>query len=409
MLAGTEPDGLSRPDVDVRSAPRCPCCGGAETRILYRVPAIPVHSCVLLDTSAAAKSFPKRDLELAFCDDCGFGFNHIFDEEVMRYSTDFEESQHFSDTFNGFARRLAGEIALRCDIKGKRVLEIGCGKGEFLAELCKAGDATGVGIDPGFRSDNGRSAANGLVDFIVDHFGPRYKGLAADVILCRHTLEHIAPVSRFVGDIREMVGSRDDVWVMFETPDFKRVMQEGAFWDIYYEHCSYFSPGAHARLFRDNGFDVTELELAYDDQYILQYALPAAGLTAPRLPLEHDLDELRQLADSFAARVRAIQDGWRKRICDAHAAGRRVVLWGGGSKAVAFLTTLALGPEVHAAVDINPYKQNKFAPGTGHPIIAPQDLVATPPDLVIVMNPIYVREVRQSLAELGLQPEVLAV
>ncbi len=91
------------------------------------------------------------------------------------------------------------------------------------------------------------------------------------------------------------------------------------------------------------------------------------------------------------------------------AAGRRVVLWGGGSKAVSFLTTLGLADEVQAAVDINPYKQGKFTPGSGHPVIAPAELRALEPDLVVVMNPIYTGEVRNLLAGLGLYPEVLSL
>jgi len=89
--------------------------------------------------------------------------------------------------------------------------------------------------------------------------------------------------------------------------------------------------------------------------------------------------------------------------------GRGVVLWGGGSKAVSFLTTLGLDSEVEAAVDINPFKQGKFVPGSGHPIIAPEDLPGLDPGLVIVMNPIYVEEVSLQLASLGLSPQVTAV
>ena len=37
----------------------------------------------------------------------------------------------------------------------------------------------------------------------------------------------------------------------FELPDSRRVFDEVAFWDIYYEHCSYFTPGSLARLFRE--------------------------------------------------------------------------------------------------------------------------------------------------------------
>lgn len=392
-----------------RLSVRCPCCESEVTETIYHVPSIPVHSCVLLGSPEEARAFPRRDLTLAFCDSCGFLFNKDFDEEVMRYSTDFEESQHFSGTFNSFAKTLAKEIADVCDVAGKRVLEIGCGKGEFLAELCRVGGATGLGIDPGYRPDEGRGTQDEALEFIVDHFGPEYEHLTADVVLCRHTLEHIPNTGEFVRSIRGMTGADDDVWIVFETPDAKRVLAEAAFWDIYYEHCSYFSPGTHARLFRQEGFDVTDLQLVYDEQYIVQYARPSADGTRPVLPLEHDLSEMRGLRDTFPERVRRIREEWRSRVCDAHAAGRSVYLWGGGSKAVSFLTTLGLGEEVKAAVDINPYKQGKFTPGTGHPVIAPDALKNDPPDLVVVMNPIYVREIREMLNSLGLDPEVVAV
>ena len=391
------------------SGPSCPCCGGHNCEVIYKVASIPVHSCVLLDTAEAAHAFPKRDLELAFCGDCGFAFNHVFDERVIRYSTDFEESQHFSSTFNSFARGLARQIAERCGVSGKQVLEIGCGKGEFLIELCEAAGASGVGIDPGYRADPGRRPTKANVSFIVDRFGPEYQDLECDVVLCRHTLEHLPHVAEFMRSIRDMRGTGPDTWIVFETPDFKRVLEDGAFWDIYYEHCSYFSPGAHARVFRAHGFDVTDLELVYDAQYIVQYARPSAGPAAETLPLERDLDELRRLAEAFPSRVRALQARWRELLGEAHAQGWRTVLWGGGSKAVSFLTTLGLGDEIAAAVDINPYKQGRFTPGTGHPVIAPEALKANPPDLVIVMNPVYREEVKAALAGLRLHPGVVAV
>lgn len=387
----------------------CPSCGAGVGRIIYAALPVPVHSCVLLHSAEQARQFPRRNLELAFCDACGLIFNHLFDESVMGYSTGFEESQHFSETFNSFAKELASEIANRCEITGKYVVEIGCGKGEFLHQLCDVGGAIGLGIDPGYRADEGRNTEADTIKFINDFFGPQYIDLRADVVLCRHTLEHIAPVATFVRSVRDMIGMRDDAWVVFETPDAKRVLRECAFWDIYYEHCSYFSPGAHARLFRQEGFDVTDLSIVYDDQYIVQYAKPAKVRTKPKFELERDLEEMHGLAESFVAQVRGVREQWAERIRSAYADGRRVVLWSGGSKAVSFLTTLGLDHEVQAAVDINPYKQGKFTPGTGHPVVAPQSLVGQPPDLVIVMNRIYVQEVTRILDSLGLNPDIVAV
>jgi SAM-dependent methyltransferase len=388
---------------------RCPCCAAHVTRTLYRVPSIPVHSVVLLDSAEEARAFPQRDLELAYCDACGFVFNHIFDEALIAYSTNFEESQHFSGTFDAFAKQLAREIAQKCAVSGKHVLEIGCGKGEFLREFCRAGGATGLGIDPAYRADEGRCTPDDNVHFITDFFSDAYKHLSADVILCRHTLEHVASAATFIRSIREMIGVRDRTWVVFETPDAKRILAEGAFWDIYYEHSSYFSPGTHARLFRQEAFDVVDLALRYDDQYIIQYAKPAPKPTKSRLPLEQDLEQMHTLVERFPDRVKEIQEDWRQRVLSAWRKGQRVVLWGGGAKGVSFLTTLNLTEQVASVVDLNPYKQGKFIPGTGHAVIAPKALADQPPDLVIVMNPIYVAEVASNLKQLGLEPEIAAL
>ena len=388
---------------------RCPCCGAGTTHELYEVPSVPIHSCILLNSRNDAQSFARRELKLAHCDSCGFVFNFRFDEAVMRYSTDFEESQHFSGTFNAFAKTLAADIARKCNIAGRHVLEIGCGKGEFLRELCSQAGAIGLGIDPGYRKDEGRNDGEETIDFIVDHFGPKYQHLSADMVLCRHTLEHIASVAEFVRMIRDMIGTRTDTFVVFETPDAKRVLEEGAFWDIYYEHCSYFSPGTHARLFRQEGFDVTDLSLVYDNQYIMQYAVPSAQLTPTRLHLERDLEQINALAERFPNRVREVKEYWRDRVCGVWRDGKRVVLWGGGSKGVSFLTTLGLTEEVTALVDINPYKQGKFAPATGHEVVAPSALSDMCPELVIVMNPIYVNEVSANLQSMNLRSEVIAL
>ncbi|HMQ92250.1 MAG TPA: class I SAM-dependent methyltransferase [Amaricoccus sp.] len=387
----------------------CPACGSSEIEPFYRVQSIPLHSCILLESPEAARAFPRRDLELAFCDDCGFAFNVIFDAPSMAYSTNFEESQHFSDTFNTFARDLVREISETCEATGKQIVEIGCGKGEFLVQLCELAGACGIGIDPGYRADPGRTSGAVTVRFVPELFGPAHFDLPSDIVICRHTLEHIPAVRSFLAAIRQMIGPRRDVQVVFETPDFARVLQEGAFWDVYYEHCSYFSAGTHADLFRREGFVVDEVKLAYGGQYIVQYARPAAQPTRTIPPDPDVVAEMRRLVQDFPARVRQSQRDWRDRIEAANRSDRRVVLWGGSSKAVSLVTTLGLGAEIAAVVDINPYKQGKFLPGSGHAVIAPEALPEFDPGLVIVMNPLYQEEVSQRLTGLGISAEVVAL
>ena len=84
-------------------------------------------------------------------------------------------------------------------------------------------------------------------------------------------------------------------------------------------------------------------------------------------------------------------------------------MWGAGSKCVAFLKTLNAGDEIACVVDISPYKQGTFVPGTGHEIVAPQVLAEVRPDAIIVMNPVYCEEIARDLAALGVQAELLPV
>jgi SAM-dependent methyltransferase len=323
------------------------------------------------------------------------------------YASASEESQHFSGTFNRFAKDLVAEIASLYDLNSKRTLEIGCGKGDFLQELSRQTGTIGLGVDPGFIPERFAGTNDHAIAFQREYFDPLTIKFAPDFVVCRHTLEHIPEVRRFVDDIAEVVGGRMEVGILFETPDVRRVLAEGAFWDIYFEHCSYFSLGSHARLFRRAGLDVTRLYLGYDDQYIIQYAEPGTG--GRPLPQEDDLAALRVLAAEFSAKVAEMRAHWTDFLRNRSSAGSRVAIWGGGSKAVSFLTTNGFADEVAQVVDINPYKQGKFLPGTGHQVIAPEGLKMAAPDVVIVMNRIYLTEIGALLAEMELDPELVAL
>ena len=90
------------------------------------------------------------------------------------------------------------------------------------------------------------------------------------------------------------------------------------------------------------------------------------------------------------------------RTIEDHAGSGRVVVWGSGSKGTAFLH--ALGPTaalVDAVVDVNPHLSGKYVAGTGHAILAPAALADRPADLVVAMNPVYLREIRADLDRLS--------
>lgn len=386
----------------------CPSCGGEGLETLYEVQRIPVHSCILVKTRAEALAFPTGDLALGWCARCGFATNQRFDVSNNAYNPEYEEVQTFSPTFNAFASDLVDRLIDKHGVRGKSVVEIGCGKGEFLLELCERGANRGVGIDPSYRPGRGQWETGNAVRFLPELYdAAKHASIQADVIVCRHTLEHIHETQRFLQIVRASLGDRRDVLVFFELPDQERVYDERAFWDIYYEHCSYFTAGALERLFLASGFEVLDSWKGFGDQYLLIEARPLARGETATFRVEENLASLGEKVHAFSRDVRAAVDGWRARFRGWHADGKRTVIWGAGSKGVAFLTTLGLGAEVAAAVDINPHKQGYFMPGTGHEVVSPESLQRLRPDVVVLMNPIYVDEVRARLRSLGLSPELV--
>jgi len=397
--------------LDERLDVACPACGERELTVFFEEGHVPTNSCLLLDDPAESSDFPRGDLRIAFCAACGFVTNTAFTPGRAEYSQRYEETQGFSPRFMEFAQELAQRWVADYDLADKTVLEIGCGKGEFLIEMARAGAGHCIGIDPGVHAERWDDDPIGSkIEWIADFYDERYTDLAADVVICRHTLEHIPDVAEFMSTIRRAIGNRPDTVVLFELPDVKRVLDEVAFWDVYYEHCSYFSLGSLARLFRRTGFEVVELGLEYDDQYLLIGARPSTvpGAGEP-LTEEADLDELRAGVDRFRSGYDELVGGWRTRIGDLVDRGGRAVIWGSGSKGVSFISNLALGDELAAAVDINPHKWGKFMVGSSHEIVAPEQLRQLEPELVVAMNPIYVDEIGAQLDELGVECELSAL
>ena len=230
------------------------------------------------------------------------------------------------------------------------------------------------------------------------------------------TLEHIPNVGEFIATVRRSIGDRPDTIVFFQIPNARYVLCDVAFWDIYYEHCSYFTKGSLARLFRQAGFEVRDLWTAYDDQYLMIEARPASvpspsgrGSTAEdhAAPGEESAAETLEMVRYFVEHYGAKHNQWRAALAEWQAAGKRVVLWGGGSKGVAFLTTLGQSiDDIAYAVDINPIKHGTFMAGTGQEIVAPEFLRDYRPDVVVIMNPVYRAEVTADLVALGLSPEI---
>lgn len=386
----------------------CPCCGAPRDVqvLLCQFHDVPVHSTLVLESAAAAHEIPLGQIQLLHCPRCDVLWNQAFDPKLIHYGSGFEESQFGSPTFRRFAEQLALNLTDRHGLRHRTVVELGCGKAEFLSLLCRTAEAQGYGIDPAgdpARLDPGDA---GRVTLLTEFYGEHHRDLIrrADFVCCRHTLEHLHDSLGFLRLLRRHLDGRPEVPVYFDVPDTEHVLEEGAFWEANYEHCLCFTATSLANLFEQAGFHVDRTAREYGGQNLLIEARATAS-AATHPPARGP--EASERAAQFGALVRSSVAAWRRLLL---AAGRRTVLWGSGSRAVGFLGAVGLGErEVQAVVDINPRRQGLYQPGFGRPILAPAALVEEPPERVIVMNPLYVVEIGKSLEALGLHPEILPV
>ncbi len=384
----------------------CPNCEGAGASTFYHVNGVPTHSVLLFSDAADARNFQKGDILLAHCPSCDFIWNTRFDPALEAYGLGYEATQAYSETFNAFHRQLAEHVIERFALRGKRVVEIGCGQGEFLSLLCDLGPNEGLGFDPAFDASRKDVNRSDNATFIADFYGKKYIDTRADLFCCKMTLEHIPDTLDFMRNIRRAIGNNPDAALFFMIPNAGYILDETAFWDVYYEHCSYFTPTSLGALMTGAGFSVTDIYPAYDDQYLVVEATVSTSTPFDKSSnSELNGNRVRQ----FNENVTRFKTAWRRRLEALAAGGQKAVLWGGGSKAVSFVTTVDVGDNVSAAVDINPHKWNTFLPGTGHPVIGPEELAGLNPGLIIVMNPIYMDEIRRELSRLHINAELLPI
>lgn len=351
---------------------------------------------------------PTGDIDLTACPQCGFVFSTSFDARLGEIGARYESSQAASTRFSTFANSLAGDWVERYRLAGKSVLEIGCGGGHFLQVLRQHGVSNAIGMDP-FVEATAPDAADPGLRLVADLFDERSLQLHADALVCRHTLEHIQDVSGFLRLLRGWTGGDPARVLLFEVPDAQRVFAERAFWDVYYEHCNYFTATTLRFAFESAGFDVLRLYRVYDDQYLIIEAVARGpDATAPALGPD-SAAQARAACNAFATDVRSSIERCQRALEDLSSRSPPLVLWQGAAKTVGFLAGLGTPRSVDSAIDLSPARHGKFLPGSGLPVHAPERLVQLRPGNIVLMNPVYLAEVTARVRSLGLDAPVHSV
>jgi hypothetical protein len=364
----------------------CPVCSHSDVLIFLSRSQVPAHQHHLCDTPEAARNVVKADLRLGCCRVCGFVFNSAFDPSKLDYGSSYDNNQEHSLAFKAYTVDLVRYLVDEKGLVNTRIVEVGCGQGAFLKALVDANPGNiGHGFDPSCKAVGG---ANPRMTFHREFYGRGSTAIAADAVVCRHVIEHVAEPLELLGAVRAALADSPRARVFFETPCLEWILRNHVIWDFFYEHCSYFTAASLREAFRRSGFRVEKIAHVFSGQYLWLEASIGDDIEAP----PRDAIALTALAQAYSAQEAHVFESWNARVRDLRREGA-VAVWGAGAKGVTFVNLLDPRCEiVDCVVDLNPAKQGRFLPGSGHPIVSFQALKDRGIRSAVLMNPNYRNE-----------------
>ncbi|MFA6549288.1 MAG: class I SAM-dependent methyltransferase, partial [Candidatus Margulisiibacteriota bacterium] len=264
-------------------------------------------------------------------------------------------------------------------LKGKKIIEIGCGHGEYLSIMQQTGAAV-YGLEKSVNlvsqcKEAGLKVAEG---FMQEH-NDLLKEAPFDAFFTLSYIEHLPdPNSTLRGIFANL---KDDAVGLIEVPNFDMILRKNIFSEFISDHLSYFTRDSLDTMLRLNGFEIVECTDVWH-----AYIISAIVKKRKSLSLSH--------LSKFQAQIKAEIAQYISRFSE-----RKVAVWGAGHQALTMLALMDLSDNIKYVVDSAKFKQGKYTPATHLRIVAPEMLESDPVDAVIVMAASYSDEVAKTLRQ----------
>jgi SAM-dependent methyltransferase len=327
-----------------------------------------------LPDAATVASDTGLDLDIRQCSGCGLV---QLSGDPVYYYKDVIRAGGLSEEMRAFRGKQFRDFVERFSLAGKKVIEIGCGRGEYLSVLRDAG-ADASGLEHGEASVAACLAAGLAVSRgFVENADTRLPASPYDGFVILNFLEHHPDPN---ATLRGIHGNLADGGVgIVEVPNFDMMLHERQFAEFMSDHLCYFTADTLRTALSINGFEV----LSCSEEFH-RYILSAVVRKRPKLDLTGFHAQQARLRGEIHAYIGKYSP-------------KGVAIWGAGHQALALMSLLDLGDSIRYVVDSAPFKQGKFTPATHLPIVAPSTLETDPVEAVIVIAAGYSDEVARTI------------
>lgn len=352
---------------------------------------------VLEQAPASAQDMPdaeevKEDkginLELCQCPHCGLV---QFDCTPVPYYRDVIRASGFGATLVELRRSQYQHLIETYHLEGKKFLEVGCGRGEFLQPL-REFPVEVYGVE--HRQE--------LVDIAVEQGLSVWKDFPEseehvfangpfDVFLSFNFLEHQPQPDVMLKAIWNNLS--DGGMGLVTVPALEYILEHGSYYELIRDHIAYYSFDTLRNLLERCGFAVLEEEMVNRDTIsMIVKKVPMNGEESETEAKLIDVTPMLKSYDSLKEELNMLLE-------KCYRNDESIAVWGASHQGFTLAATMELGEKVSYIIDSAPFKQGKFAPASHLPIVPPEHFWEEPVDVILIVAPGYSREIAGIIRE----------
>ncbi|WP_223032343.1 class I SAM-dependent methyltransferase [Hanstruepera marina] len=197
------------------------------------------------------------------------GLYYKTDDYISHTDSKRNVMEHMYHTVRQFTLKRKVKLINKYSKKGKSLLDIGCGTGDFLQTAKKNGWQI-IGIEP---DEDARAIANSKTDNVVLGSNSLFelKNNQFDVITLWHVLEHLPNLEKHISVFNKLL--KPNGTLIIAVPNFNSYDAKyyKAFWAAYDvpRHLWHFSKTAISKLFERENFSVVKVKpMLFDSFYV---------------------------------------------------------------------------------------------------------------------------------------------
>lgn len=357
---------------------KCAACGGAiGDNVLFEWRNMPEGAQIIPKKEELEIDKPIS-LQLVQCKYCGLV---QLSAQPIFYYKDAIRVGNLTKTMIGLRRKEFEKLLAQYDMKGKKVIEIGCSTGEYVA-LMKEHGIEAYGLEHSENSCKTAKEKNlNIFRGYLENENERICDFLFDGFVCYNFLEHQPEPIPFLRGIHNNLN--DNAYGLVTVPSFDYMIANSGLYEVIRDHLVYYTKDTLCAVLSQSGFEVLDISTINHD------TLSAIVKKKTMFDLSAQKKVYEQLIDSINKIVKSLKQQ-----------GKNIAVWGASHQCFTALAETELGKYAEYIIDSSPLKQGRYSPVTHLPIVDSNFFFSNRVDVIIIMAPGYAKEIKSSIRKL---------